>query len=143
MRLSRGRELEGHARERSALETGEDPRDEAPLRVPGHREQKMGQPARLVGIERDRGLRLLSAPDTEARVLGLGEVEGDAQSAVADVRVALEVLDDFRPLSLAAVRAEAEVVLYLSSTPATAAHRASSMPPPRSGQADRVAHRLD
>src|SRR5262249_50868923 len=88
VRLSRGGEVEGHGGERSALEAGEHPRAEARLPVPRHREEKPAEPPRLMGVERDRGLGLVSAPDAEASVLRLGEVDRDAEAAVADVRMA-------------------------------------------------------
>src|SRR6476661_9868922 len=75
------------------------------------RKQKPRQPAGLVRIERDRGLRLLAVPDAEACMVRFGQVHGDAQSAVPDIRMSAEVLDDLRALRLAAVRAEAELVL--------------------------------
>jgi len=73
----------------------------------------------------------------------LGQVDGDAQTAVAHVRMAPEVLDDLRPLGLAAVRAEAELVLHSSATRAAGSHRPRSMPPPVSGQANGPAHVAD
>src|SRR5262245_1593196 len=60
----------------------------APVPTPQGREQEPRESARLVGIERDCRLCLLAVPDAETRVLRLGQVDGDAQAAVADVRVA-------------------------------------------------------
>src|SRR6185437_15176512 len=136
VRLPRGRELERHGRERSALQPGEYPRDESLVPVSRRRPQETGEPDGLLRVERDRRLRLVPAPDAEARMLRLGQVDRDAQAAVADVGVAAEVLHDLRPLRPAAVRAEAELVLHSSPTSTTAAHRAPSMPIAVSGQAD-------
>ena len=90
--------------------------------MPRRRLEEPGEPGRLLRIERDRRLGFLAVPDAETGVLRLGEVNRDAEAAVAYVRVALEVLDDLRALRLAAMRTEPEVVLYLSPALATAAH---------------------
>src|SRR5262249_15423607 len=87
--------------------------------------------------------RLIATPDTEARVPGLPEVDRDSEAAVADVWVPLEVLHDLRPLSFAAVRAEAELVLNRSTASSAPTHRSRSMPRRALGQADRPPHRLD
>src|SRR3954468_3492646 len=123
-----------------SLEPRENPRDQAGVPLPARREEEVGESARLVRVERDRGLGLFPSPDAETRVLRLREVDGDPKAAVADVGMALEVLDDLRPLRLAAVRAEAEVVLYRSSALPAVAHGVRSMPGRSSGQAERAAH---
>ena len=132
------------ARERSCLEVREHPRDEAP--VPGAAPPCRGSGASRAAssrVERDRGLRLLAAPDAEARVPRLGQIDGDAQAAVADVGMTAEVLDDLRPLRLAAMRAEAEVVLHSLPRIRAAAHRARSMPLAAQVKPSGAAHRVD
>src|SRR5690242_3760319 len=122
------------------LEPRKDPRDEAPLPVRCHREQKAAEPRRLVGIERDGCLGLFPVPDAETSVLRFRQIDRDAKPAVADLRVAAEVLDDLRALCPAAVRAEAELVLHAFPACPTTPHRARSMPSATSGQANGVAH---
>ena len=95
--------------------------------MPRRRLEEPGEPGRLLRIERDRRLGFLAVPDAETGVLRLGEVNRDAEAAVAYVRVALEVLDDLRALRLAAVWTEAELVLHFSPTRAAARQRHRSL----------------
>src|SRR5207253_2107640 len=117
-------QLQTHARERSGLEPGEYARDKAPLPVPRRGEEKAAEPTRLLGVERDRGLRRLTTPHAQTRMLRPRQVDGHAEAAVADVGVPAEVLDDLRPLRLAAVRTEAKLVLHSHPACLAAPHRA-------------------
>src|SRR5205823_9803580 len=126
-----------------SLEPRKDSRDEARLPVPRRGEEEAAEPTCLVGVERDRGLGLLATPHAQTRVLRLRQIDGHAEAAVADVGVPAEVLDDLRPLRLAAVRAEAELVLHSHPACTAAAHRARSIPSAASGQADGLAHRAE
>src|SRR5579864_4375778 len=128
---------------KESLEPRKDSRDEALLPVPRRGEKEAAESGCLVGVERDRRLRLLATPHAQACVLRLRQIHGHSEAAVADVGVPAEVLDDLRPLRVAAVRTEAELVLHSHPACFAAAHRARSMPSAASGQAEGPAHRVD
>jgi hypothetical protein len=85
--------------------------------------QKVGKPLRLVRIERRRGLRDTVSPDAEPDVLGIAQINRDAQPVISAYIERLEVFDDLEAKWRAAAWTEAEIATDLATASFTRPQR--------------------
>jgi hypothetical protein len=84
--------------------------------------EELDEPVGLRRAQRERSLRPVAFPDAEPDVLRLIQIDGNPQSAIAELVYAVEVLDDLRPERCPTPRAETKAVVNTARALATRPH---------------------